>query len=595
LSRKLTKIKRAFYQKNPIIWMRDRLGVEQGSLDWALSDIGAYQKTGRLDEEGNIVADAWDGTPNPFKVTMDAIATGWKQSPPVRGAAIESGTGTGKTYLAALAVLWFLDVYGDPDRPKDGCKVVTFAPTEDQLKDHMWTEIDTLWPKFKLLHPRAERLKLEIRMPDYQQEGKTRDNWNAKGDPVGVKADEQSATKAQGIHAKHLLIILEETPGINPAVLTAVDNTMTAPHNVLLALGNPDSIHDPLHDLFTRSNIESVRCSSLDHPNVVLEDPDYIPGAVSQASVDNMLVLYKEKTHPMYMSRVQGICPDTVAQCLFRPNALVAAKKHLLDPIEVIDLNGPITEGQIKIYFERAHTHLNRYLVFADPAGDAGNRDWHAAIVMDRIRKRPAAVLHMRGPRNEFVKALLQMCELYKVQWTEMSLPDDPRFYYAMLNWERRGVGALSMSEDVVAYPAIYYSRNIEVPDANLRAAMGWDTNSKTRKDMINALEEWGLSLFDAPYTVVDKDLFEELKTFVWVPKGTQGNGRFEHAKGKNDDLVMAWAGCLMTDMVIGPVVQQLKPESVNINTGPFVIPPIPRQKKRSKDTWDRARIPEKF
>jgi hypothetical protein len=580
---KLSPIKRKFYQKNLLYWARDRLGVPIETLKWSLADVEAYKESGRLDEDGNIVLEAWDGTPDPFAYAMHALETGWKEDK--RGIAMESGTGTGKTYFAAVTVLWWLDVFGDVDKPDDGCIVITLAPKEDQLKDNLWKEIDTLKPRFLRLHPQAEFMSLEIRMG--------RKNWNAKGRAVGVGKDEIVATKAAGYHAKHMLYVLEETPGIHSAIIETMDNTLTGPHNIFLALGNPDSVSDALHKLATRENVIDIRISAYDHPNVVLKNPDFISGAVSISSIMNRLEKYKEEIHPMYMSRVRGICPDTVSQCLFRPNALMAAKKHLMDPIKVIDLDGPITEGTIKIYYEVQHTHLNRYIIFVDPAGDAGNRDWHATVVMDRLRKRPAAVLHMRGPRDLMIKRVLELAHLYKVKWTEMSIPGDDRFYYALLNWERRGVGALSLSEDVVRYPALYYSRNIEVPNANLRAAMGWDTNSKTRKDMINELETWGLTLFEAPYTVVDSDLHDEMKFFVWVPRGVQGSGRFEAAPGHHDDIVMAWAGCLMTDKVIGPVVQQQKPEIINVTWEPDFQRYKKRQTKR--DRWDSVKIPDSF
>jgi hypothetical protein len=39
-----------------------------------------------------------------------------------------------------------------------------------------------------------------------------RDDWLAVGFVAGVKADEASSTKAQGFHAEHMLMIIEETP-----------------------------------------------------------------------------------------------------------------------------------------------------------------------------------------------------------------------------------------------------------------------------------------------------------------------------------------------------------------------------------------------
>jgi hypothetical protein len=59
-----------------------------------------------------------------------------------------------------------------------------------------------------------------------------------------------------------------------------------------------------------------------------------------------MLVKYKEESHPMFMSRVRGICPDTVATCLFRPMALRKSKEYLRTPIEVTSMDSQVTEGE---------------------------------------------------------------------------------------------------------------------------------------------------------------------------------------------------------------------------------------------------------
>src|SRR5690349_10415278 len=115
-----------------------------------------------------------------------------------------------------------------------------------------------------------------------------------------------SATAAQGMHAEHMLLIYEEAPGINPAIIEAGANTCTAPHNMRLAMGNPDSQDDALHQFCEQRNVTHVVISALDHPNLVTGDASVVPGAVSAKSIADRAAKYGEGSI-MYDSRVRGI------------------------------------------------------------------------------------------------------------------------------------------------------------------------------------------------------------------------------------------------------------------------------------------------
>lgn len=205
---------------------------------------------------------------------------------------------THNTYLAAIIVFWFLACFED-------AIVVTAAPKEAQLKLHVWKEIGRLWPRFKRHFPDAQILDGKIRMRSAVEE---RETWAATAFVCGVGADEASATKAQGFHAEHMLIITEETPGIHPAIMVAFENTCTAPHNLRLALGNPDHVEDELHQFCLSPGVTHIRVSALDHPNVALNNPDVVPGAVSRSAVERRKELYAH-TPALYESRIRGISP----------------------------------------------------------------------------------------------------------------------------------------------------------------------------------------------------------------------------------------------------------------------------------------------
>lgn len=278
---------RARYRADPAAWLIDILGVERRSLYW--NEHPAYHQP----PSGH----RWDGNKDPLVQVCRGLAAG-------KNVGVESATGTGKTFLLAGLILWFLEMW-------DGARVVTLAPKEDQLKLHLWAEISKFWPRFKARHPRAHLGELVLRMrPD-------RKEWGAWGFPVGVGADEKFATKAAGFHAEHMLIVTEETPGINLAIMNTMESTCTAPHNIRLAVGNPDSQQDALHQFCLKSGTVALRISALDHPNVVAEDSGIVPGAISAVKLAERRADYGDDS-PLYLSRGRGISPQESESALIK-------------------------------------------------------------------------------------------------------------------------------------------------------------------------------------------------------------------------------------------------------------------------------------
>ncbi len=289
------------YRKNPVDYFVDRLRVKEQHLRW--SKFSGYS------------SHAWDGTPDPLALVLDSLAEG-------KDVGIESGTGTGKTFLGAGIICWFLECW-------ENSIVVTLAPKADQLKLHIWKELWKQWPAFKARNPMASLTTLSLKM-------RGGEDWAATGFPVQVRSGEDVATKAAGFHAEHMMFIFEETPGIELAVMNAVENTCTAPHNLRLGMGNPDHQADSLHLFCEKRQVISIRASSLDHPNVVLDDPTIIPGAVSTEKIEDRRINQGEESR-MFKSRVRGICAAEAANAMIKWKWLVAAsarKPHEL-PEEV--------------------------------------------------------------------------------------------------------------------------------------------------------------------------------------------------------------------------------------------------------------------
>ncbi len=274
------------YQRDPVGFFVDVLGIPEHTIRWSLNP--GYKRH------------QWDSShPDPLAAILEALAAG-------KNVGVESGTGTGKSFLLAGTYLWFLGSF-------DGARVFTFAPKADQLRLFSWAELRKFWPKFKRHFPAADLLDLEIRMIEGSKE------WGAWGYPVAVRAGEDVASRAAGMHAEHMLLAYEEMQGDPPSVIEAGEQTCTSPHNLRIGVGNPDHQFDPLHQFCEKPYVEAVRISALDHPNVVTGDASIVPGATSRQSVDRRR---DEKNGGeqgrMFQSRVRGISPTEAADALIR-------------------------------------------------------------------------------------------------------------------------------------------------------------------------------------------------------------------------------------------------------------------------------------
>jgi len=285
------------YQKKPLEWIEKYLGVPRNTLVWSLNE--GYKEHD------------WDGDKDPLATTLEALAN-WQD------VGIESATGVGKTYIAACVTLWFLACFPDSLVP-------TVAPKAAQLYGQVWKEIGRLWPKFKAIFPQAELLTGVLRMKPAVED---KEVWAAWAFVCGVGASEESATKAQGIHAEHVLFITEETPGIHPAIMAAIYNTRTDDHNLHLALGNPDHQLDELHKFCKDPDVLALRISADDHPNIVT-DRIVVPGAIGKVRLARRKRMLKGTR--LYESRIRGISPKEAEDALIRREWCEAAARKYED------------------------------------------------------------------------------------------------------------------------------------------------------------------------------------------------------------------------------------------------------------------------
>lgn len=157
-----------------------------------------------------------------------------------------------KTFTAALASVWWPSVY-----PVTTARVVTTAPRLRQV-------VNVLWPDIRRAH-KAAQLPGEI----------TAKQWKVNDFLVaeGFSAPDWDESATQGIHATHLLFIVDEAGGIGHTLGRAYAALMSQPHARELLIGNPPTDEEGswFEEQSERADIEgqgvTIRISAYSTPN----------------------------------------------------------------------------------------------------------------------------------------------------------------------------------------------------------------------------------------------------------------------------------------------------------------------------------------
>ena len=297
------------WRRNPLLWLKERMGENVSDYQW--SSMDPIYNTHQWDGDKDPLAEAWLHLGNVY----NEVCQGYTSIE--RNVALESATGTGKTYWLARVVFWFLDCF-------ENSLVVTSASSEKQLKEGLWIELANMYEKIKSLRPKAHMWKTRLIMEyvfskglsDAEKLKNLSESWHALAFTTGVESNEASANKARGFHREYMLIVLEECTGIPLPILTAFQNTSTGEFNLILAVGNPNNEFDTLHQLSQQKGCKHFRISAYDHPNIVL-NKTIIPGAVSWHSINKRSDEDGEESD-IFLRMVRGISPVASERSLIR-------------------------------------------------------------------------------------------------------------------------------------------------------------------------------------------------------------------------------------------------------------------------------------
>lgn len=552
------KQREKLWRSKPAEWAIDRLGIRRETLYW--SENPGYERH-KWDSALVTMVETEDGweereapLPNPLIHFTEAIAGEAKYI------VVPAGTALSKSHSAAWLTLWFLEMNPacpDPDNPGDWVTTLVEhrAGGSGEVLDAIWRNIATFWEAFSERHPNAELQQGRSILYLDTSEGFPRKAWSARKKTSARRAGARTAAGGKGGHATNQLIVWDEMQDADRATLRSSINTLSGDNNKLLGLGNPEQFGDPMHDFArTRADIW-VAISKLDHPNVVMKEANFIPGAATQEDIDRA---FREaagsQVDPNYMSDVRGRFPTASNRTLFSPDLLEAARAHLLDPAKCEDhvdhgvgITHPHSEGYTTIYRSPTLGSINRYILACDLASDDISGDYHVALVFDRQLDMPVAMIRMRGPRREFAEEVRILAYRYALPNEARGIP-----FLPTLSWEQVAGHSLAYEDAIKDYPNIYRPTNLDSRRHRRGDRIGWRISKKSRVMAQEALVEWSLRMREKMESgtcpLVIPELHKELGTFVAVKEYEGGGTKYAAAAGSHDDIVLALLQCLYID-----------------------------------------------
>lgn len=279
---------------------------------WQLADLDAtLAALDQLDDEARAADYRVDG-PAWVHDTLDEHL--WSKQREImdsvrdhRKTAVKACHGPGKSRVASRIVAWWMQTH-----PPGEARVVSTAPSWPQVEGILWSEINDAAEKAAALgHGFMGRVlgtqwKLGNRLMAF-----------------GRKPADHNVHGFQGIHAKYLLVIIDEACGVVPAFWLAALALATGRHCRMLFLGNPDDPSSKFAEMCEDPEVNVITISAFDTPNFTGEE---VPQELSEVLVDQVYVddVIREYgiESPVYTSKVLGEFPQDSDDGVIRHSAL---------------------------------------------------------------------------------------------------------------------------------------------------------------------------------------------------------------------------------------------------------------------------------
>jgi len=232
-----------------------------------------------------------------------------------RFTAVPSCHGAGKSYIASRIAAAWLDIH-----PPGEAFVVTSAPTDKQVKAILWREMGRAHRKGNL----QGRINLDAEWfigPELVAYGRK---------PQDLTDPNEAMQAFQGIHARYVLVVLDEAGGVPAWLWTAAESLVTNEHSRILAIGNPDDPSSHFEEVCRPgSGWNVLPISAFDMPWATGEE---VPEALNDLLTGQIWVEERAKRwgveSPFYISKVLGQFPEIGDDTLITPAIVRMAQEY---------------------------------------------------------------------------------------------------------------------------------------------------------------------------------------------------------------------------------------------------------------------------
>lgn len=208
-----------------------------------------------------------------------------------RHTAVKSCHDVGKSFLASRMAAWWLDCH-----PPGQAFVVSTAPTAAQVRSILWREINRAHHKGHLIG-RVNQTE-----------------WWYDNEIIGFgrKPDDYDPSAFQGIHARYVLVIIDEACGVPQGLWDAADTLVTNDDSRMLAIGNPDDSQSHFATVAKPgSGWNIISINAYESPNFTDE---MISEELSRLLISPVWVEERKQRwgegSPLYISKVLGEFPE---------------------------------------------------------------------------------------------------------------------------------------------------------------------------------------------------------------------------------------------------------------------------------------------
>ncbi len=231
---------------------------------------------------------------------------------------VRSCNGSGKTFTAALATIWWLMAH-------DEAIVITTAPTERQVKELLWRELRSIHFRNRdLIGGKITSSRLELSNRRYA---------------FGFSTN--TAERFQGFHHENILIIVDEASGVDEFIFDAITGVMTTSNAKILMIGNPTNLAGTFYDAFhkNRNRWETIHISAFDTPAFAGGNEELVVPGMATADWAETIAQDHGTESQTYQIRVLGQFPSQAYDTLIPLKHIEAAVNR---PSETVDEDKPV-------------------------------------------------------------------------------------------------------------------------------------------------------------------------------------------------------------------------------------------------------------